>query len=238
MKNIFLYSFILIVFITLSACSKNKEVSEDNTIVDLNINDNNESEDRIVTDLNEIFDPDYKGGTDWNYTEIDEDWLTEAGLYYDYSIGAFRQKKTLRQQAYEDKAKLEREAIIEQEKKLENYKNKSMNLIISTITIIAIIYILFVLLLLYATYKEASNKHRIIGIWLFNCLVGGIWSFVILSLSRELKHDEDLDFREEPDLLGITIAAGNIMTLATLYFLIKLYFNIIANPKILTDLFG
>ncbi|MDE6642503.1 MAG: hypothetical protein K2K27_00180 [Muribaculaceae bacterium] len=113
-----------------------------------------------------------------------------------------------------------------------------MNLIISTIAIIAIIYILFVLLLLYATYKEASNKHRIIGIWLFNCLVGGIWSFAILSLSRELKHDEDLDFREEPDLLGITIAAGNIMTLATLYFLIKLYFNIIADPKILTDLFG
>ena len=39
-----------------------------------------EDEDRIVYDLNEIFDPEHKGDTDWNYTEIDQEWMDNAGL--------------------------------------------------------------------------------------------------------------------------------------------------------------
>lgn len=39
--------------------------------------------DVAVEDFNTIFDPENKYDTDWNETEIDPDWLADAGVYFD-----------------------------------------------------------------------------------------------------------------------------------------------------------
>jgi hypothetical protein len=41
------------------------------------------SNDVIVKDYNTIFDPQGISETDWNYTEIDPDWLKDVGIYFD-----------------------------------------------------------------------------------------------------------------------------------------------------------
>lgn len=97
---------------------------------------------------------------------------------------------------------------------------------------------LFEIWLLYAAYQVAYSKHRKIGLWLFNCFLGGIWTFVVLSLSNELRYDEDLDIREESDLLGITIALGNVAFLIIMLLMIRLYIAIDTDPYILRDFLG
>lgn len=173
-----------------------------------------EEEDKIITDLNEVFDPLHEGETDWNYTEIDEDWLEETGLYYDYKVKAYRQKQSTQK---------------------EIKKNKPMNPITTFIILSVIFFLSFECWLLHATYQIAFSKHRICWIWLFNSLVGGIGTFIVLALSRELKHDKDLGLREEPDLLGITIAAGNATLLVILVLFYRLYLIIESNPSVLRD---
>lgn len=186
----------------MSSCSKNQELQED----------------KIITDLNEVFDPNHEGNTDWNYTEIDQEWLDDVGLYYDYNIGAYRQKQSNQKQHTE-------------------YNRKPMNPITTFIILTAIFVIFFEIWLLHVTYKVAYNKHRIIWVWLFNSLIGGIGTFVILSLSKSLKHNKDLNIREEPDLLGTTIALGNAIVLIILGLLYRLYLIIAANPEVLKDYF-
>lgn len=182
----------------LCSCSKKSEVEED----------------KIITDLNEVFDPQHKGDTDWNYTEIDEDWLEEVGLYFDSNIGAYRQKQSIQKHKKE---------------------SKPMNPITMYIILFGLCFLLFEIWLLYATYQVAYSKHRKIGLWLFNCFLGGIWTFIVLSLSNELRYNEDLDFREESDLLGITIAIGNSAFLILMFIIIRLYIMIYTNPYILRD---
>lgn len=41
------------------------------------------AEDVKVIDFNEIFDPNNEGDTDWNFTEIEPDWLSSMGIYFD-----------------------------------------------------------------------------------------------------------------------------------------------------------
>lgn len=72
------YLLLLVPIMMLCSCSQKHKVEED----------------KIITDLNEVFDPRHEGDTDWNYTEIDEDWLEDLGLYYDRNIGAYRQKQS------------------------------------------------------------------------------------------------------------------------------------------------
>lgn len=195
--------YILVLFTTLLtfSCSQDKE----------------EQEDRIITDLNEIFDPRHEGDTDWNYTEIDEDWLEDVGLYYDSNIGAYRQKQSIQKHKKE---------------------SKPMNPITIYITLFGLCFLLFEIWLLYAAYQVAYSKHRKIGLWLFNCFLGGIWTFIVLSLSNELRYNEDLDIREESDLLGITIALGNITFLILIFLIIRLYIVMYTNPYILRDFLG
>lgn len=202
MKLLFRIIFLIWIIIPITSCSKRHEAHED----------------KIITDLNEVFDPNHEGNTDWNYTEIDKDWLDDVGLYYDYNIGAYRQK-----QSYQEQDK--------------QYNRKPMNPITTFIILTAIFVIFFEIWLLYATYQIANNKHRIMWIWLFNSLIGGIGNFVILSLSKSLKHNKDLDIREEPDLLGTTIALGNATILIILCLLYRLYLIIAGNPEVLKDFF-
>lgn len=41
------------------------------------------ADDVEVVDFNEIFDPNNEGNTDWNYTEIEPEWLSSMGIYFD-----------------------------------------------------------------------------------------------------------------------------------------------------------
>ena len=178
-----------------------------------NSNEDN-CEDKIVKDLNDVFDPKHEGETDWNYTEIDEEWLEDVGIYYDNKSNTYRQRTTIQKQKKE---------------------SKPINPITINLIFIGGCFLLFELWLLYATYKQAADKHRIIWVWLFNSFVGGVWSFIILSLSKGLRYNEKLDIRGETDLLGITIALGNITLFIFLYLVIRLYLVISANPRILAD---
>lgn len=47
-------------------------------------------------DLNDIFDPQREGDTDWNYTDIDEEemwYLDSVGIYWDGRYGCYRRHK-------------------------------------------------------------------------------------------------------------------------------------------------
>lgn len=177
-----------------------------------------EEEDKIITDLNDIFDPKGEGDTDWNYTEIDADWMEDLGIYFDYSIGKYRQK-------------------FEYAKLLDNKKKsrEQINPITLRLYLLGIIFLLFIAWLIYATYCEAIRQNRIIWLWIVNSLLGGVSSFIILSLSRVLKYDNELGYREETDFLGITILLGNIVVILTIFLVINTY-NLISNqPDILRN---
>lgn len=100
-----------------------------------------------------------------------------------------------------------------------------MEQISTIIFLIAIILIVFEGWLLSATYQVAMSKHRIVWVWLLNSLLGGMGAFVILSLSKELECDEELEVRKEPDLLGTTMAMGNITLIFILIILYYLLFS-------------
>ena len=172
-------------------------------------------EDRIITDLNEVFDPNHEGDTDWNHTEIDEDLMTDMGLYYDEKIKAYRQKT-------EDRIE----------------ETSPPNPIMGNLISMGLLYIIFEIWLMYATYKVACRRKRIIWLWLINCLMGGIYSFVILCLSKELEYNSELEYREEADLLGITMTLGNIMAFIILYMLSRTFVMIINEPMLLKNLIG
>lgn len=57
--------------------------------------------------------------------------------------------------------------------------------------------------------------------------------FIILSLSQKLKYNEDLNIREESDLLGITLAVGNTTFVMILFLVYRLYLAIVTDPNIL-----
>lgn len=101
-----------------------------------------------------------------------------------------------------------------------------MEQISTVIFLTAILFIVFEGWLLSATYQLAYSKHRIIWVWLLNSFLGGIGAFVILALSQELKYNEDLEIREEPDLLGTTLAMGHVTLILTL---IIIYYLLISN---------
>lgn len=115
MKRFVKYILVLLAIITTTSCSHNDE-----------------QEDKIITNLNDIFDPEHESDTDWNYTEIDEDWLSDFGLYYDKEIKAYRQKKAFQKN---------------------NTKSKPINPIPLYITLSVILFLIFEIWLLYATYQ-------------------------------------------------------------------------------------
>lgn len=100
-----------------------------------------------------------------------------------------------------------------------------MEQISTVIFLTAIILVVFEGWLLSATYDVAKGKHRIVWVWLLNSLLGGMGAFVILSLSQELQYDEDLEVRKEPDLLGTTMAMGNITLIFIFIILYYLLFS-------------
>lgn len=188
---------LLLVITGLSACSDKKE-------------------DRIVTDLNEIFDPNHIGETDWNYTEMDEEWLEVSGLYYDNSIGAYRQKAEYVDQ-YEQK------------------ERKPMNPIKTYLILIGVLLIAMECGILYATYLQARKSHRIIWVWITNTLLGGVMCFIVLALAPALKHDKELDIREEPDLLGLVMLSWHIFVFLMIVLACKMLITITAEPHVLEE---
>ncbi|MCM1094411.1 MAG: hypothetical protein NC421_10695 [Lachnospiraceae bacterium] len=199
---------ILVLVISLASCSKEEQ-----------------HEDRIVTDLNEIFDPEDETYTDWNHTEVDEDLMEAFGLYYDYDIKAFRQK-------YEYYAK--------NDKNHEKRKSREpLNPIKGHLIMMVLLLVAGEGYLLYATYVQAKKLHRIVWIWMVNCIMGGgLASFIVLSLSSPLEFDKDLDIRQEPDLLGTAMFVVNLFVILIIAVGVNLYINMLRNPKIVTDFFN
>jgi len=199
----------LVLVISLASCSKEEQ-----------------HEDRIVTDLNEIFDPENETYTDWNHTEIDEDLLEAFGLYYDYDIKAFRQK-------YEYYAN-ENDVTHKKES-----RGKPLNPITGHLILMVLLMVAVEGYLLYATYVQAKKLHRIVWIWMVNCIMGGgLASFIVLSLSSPLEFDNDLDIRQEPDLLGTAVFVVNLFVILIIAVGVNLYINILRNPEIVTEFFN
>lgn len=208
MKKILKILGMLVLVISLASCSKEEQ-----------------HEDRIVTDLNEIFDPEDETYTDWNHTEVDEDLMEAFGLYYDYDIKAFRQK-------YEYYAKNDKNH--EKRKSMEPINPIKGHLILVIMLMVAVEGYL-----LYATYVQAKKLHRIVWIWMVNCIMGGgLASFIVLSLSPPLEFDKDLDIRQEPDLLGTAMFVVNLFAILIIAVGVNLYMNILRNPKIVTEFFN
>ena len=95
-------------------------------------------EDRIIYDLNEIFDPNHDGNTDWNYTEIDDEWMEGAGLYFDSSIGEIRQKAEF------DKTRKRKD-------------NKPLNPITGRIIVLIVIWVAINAYLAYCAYVQSKK---------------------------------------------------------------------------------
>lgn len=204
MKHLLRFSLLLIIVSTLSGCAPHSH-----------------KEDPIITDLNIIFDPDHTDETDWNYTEVDPEWMADLGLYYDPAVGEIRQK-------YEYAKKY---GTLKRLK----HQSKPINPINAHLWMIGIILLSFMCFLCFASYKQADKLHRIKWIWICNCITGGVGSFIILALSPALKYDKDLDVRTEPDWLGICIFAGNATFLLILYLLYKLCIKLLLHPEIAAD---
>lgn len=202
---------ILVLVISLASCSKEEQ-----------------HEDRIVTDLNEIFDPfdpENETYTDWNHTEADEDLMEAFGLYYDPDIRAYRQK-------YEYYAK--------NDKNHEKRKSREpLNPIKGHLIMMVLLLVAGEGYLLYATYVQAKKLHRIVWIWMVNCIMGGgLASFIVLSLSSPLEFDKDLDIRQEADLLGTAMFVVNLFVILIIAVGVNLYINILRNPEIVTEFFN
>ncbi len=177
------------------------------------------AEDRIVTDLNEIFDPNNEGFTDWNYTEIDEEWIENAGLYWDSSIGEYRQKA-------------------EYAKKTEKRKYKAMNPITARIIQLVLVWLAINGFLVYCAYVQAIKLNRRPLMWMVNCFLGGIPTFIVLSLAPSLKYNKDLDIREESDLLGLVMFFSSVASFLMIYIIVSTCFMILENPQVLVDFIG
>lgn len=179
-------------------------------------------EDRIVTDLNEIFDPDNETYTDWNYTEIDDDLKEAFGVYYDPDIHAYRQK-------YEYYAG-ENEVKYEKEK-----RSKPLNPITGHLIWLVLLVVSAKAYLIYSTWVQAKKLHRVAWMWIVNCIMGGLASFIVLALSRELEYDKDLDIRQERDLLGTTMFVMNLFGILVIAVGVSFYIAILRNPHAINE---
>lgn len=200
-RRLFFPLFVIGSLVFLSSCSEKKQ------------------EDRIIYDLNENFDPNHEGDTDWNYTEIDEYWMEEADLYYDSSIGEIRQKA-------------------EYDKTSKKHSHKPMNPITGRIIQLIAVWLAMNGFLLYGAYVQAKKLHRRTFMWMCNCFIGGMPTFIVLSLAPALKFNKDLEFREEPDLLGMMMFFGNLSVVVMVYIVVSTYFMMVRNPEILIDFVG
>ncbi len=207
MKNFLKLLGMLVMVISLASCSKSSR-----------------HEDRIVTDLNEIFDPENETYTDWNRTEVDDDLMEAFGLYYDPDIRAYRQKYQYYANENDVTHKKER-------------RGKPLNPITGHLILMVLLLVAGEGYLLYATYVQAKKLHRIVWMWMVNCFMGGLASFVVLSLSRPLEYDADLDIRQEPDLLGTATFVVNLYIVLVIAIAVHLYFAIMRNPDIATEFF-
>ena len=142
-----------------------------------------------------------------------------AGLYFDSSIGEIRQKAEF------DKTRKRKD-------------NKPLNPITGRIIVLIVIWVAINAYLAYCAYVQSKKLNRRTWIWVFNCLIGGIPSFIVLSLSPSLKYNRELDIREEPDLLGQVMFFSNISVLLIIYIIISTYFMIMSNPEVLIDFVG
>lgn len=113
-----------------------------------------------------------------------------------------------------------------------------MNPITGRIIQLIAILIAINVFLVYCAYAQSKKLNRRTGIWMFNCLIGGVPSFIVLALSPALKYDKDLDIREESDLLGLVMFYNNISVFLMIYIIISTFFMIIKNPEIFIDFIG
>ncbi len=110
-----------------------------------------------------------------------------------------------------------------------------MNPISSYMLLIIFIFIVVELLLMYATYLQATKLNRVAWVWIINSIFGGVFSFVVLSLSPKLKYNYELGYREEFDLLGWVLFMFHVFVVLVFLILFKMYSAIAQNPRILED---
>lgn len=113
-----------------------------------------------------------------------------------------------------------------------------MNPITGRIIQLIAIWIAINVFLVYCAYVQSKKLNRRTVMWMFNCLIGGVPSFIVLSLSPALKYNKDLDIREESDLLGLVMFFSNISVFLMLYIIISTYVMIIKNPEVFIDFVG